>query len=106
MAAMLVDTAELSVEPIREALWMGRQIAYRPGLLHVALRRGVCHKMAYDTLIKAGCRIDYDSFRDGVFEVAVPPKDTLRLAVTLVTSPMFRYVEPDTLESQNKENFH
>jgi len=90
-------------EPLREALWKGEQITYRPGRLKVALRRGVQHRSAYNVLVKAGCRIEYDSFNKGVFDVSVPPKETLRLAGTLGTNPLFRSVEPDILE---KENFN
>jgi len=94
-----MPSATLSIEgqktDLREALWKGRHIVYRPGRLRVALRRGVCHRVVYNALIRIGCRVDYSSFNSGVFEVIVPTKDTLRLAWLLGTnSSMFRYVEP------------
>jgi len=63
----------------------------------------VAHKTAYNALVKAGCKIEYETFHYGVFEAVVPPEDTLRVAWSLGTSPMFRYVEPDIVE---KENFN
>jgi len=86
-------------ETVCDALWKGRQISYRPGLLHVALKRGASHREAYNILVKAGCVIRYDSFVVDVFEVEVPQKETLRLAGFLSTNSLFRYVEPDIVEA-------
>ena len=102
--ASIFATEHVAEQPSREALWRGKHITYRPGRLHIGLRRGVSHKVAYNLLVKAGCQIEYDSFNCGVFEVSVSPKDTLRLASILGTnSLLFRYVEPEILD---KENFN
>lgn len=85
--------------PTREAIWKGRPITYRPGRLHVCLGRGVAHRNAYNLLVESGCRIEYGSFNDGVFEVVVPPQETLHLAGLLGTNSFFRYVEPDVVRS-------
>jgi hypothetical protein len=63
----------------------------------------VPHRTAYNLLVKAGCQIEYDSFNAGVFEVLVPPHETLRLAWILGTSQLFRYVEPDIIEPDEME---
>lgn len=89
----------INLLPPREALWMGKPITYRPGRLHVCLGRGIGHRAAYNLLIKSGCQIEYSSFNAGVFEVLVPPHETLRLAVELGTSDLFRYVEPDIIQA-------
>jgi hypothetical protein len=89
----------------REALWRGRVITYRPGRLRLALRYGVSNKVAYNFLVKIGCHIEYATYCEGVFDVVIPAQYTLRLAGILATSPMFRYVEPDIVTKQEKENF-
>jgi hypothetical protein len=86
---------------VRDALWGGRFIRYRPGRLMVALERGVSNRDAYDYLVREGCGIKYESNASGVVEVVVSPKNTLRMAVILGTSPLFRYVEPDILEKES-----
>lgn len=88
----------INLIPPREAIWNGKQVTYRPGRLNVCLGRGVAHRTAYNLLVKSGCQIEYTSFNDGLFEVLVPPNETLRLAVELGTSDLFRYVEPDIIE--------
>lgn len=89
----------INMIPPREAIWNGKPITYRPGRLNVCLGRGTAHRTAYNLLIKCGCQIEYSSFNDGLFEVLVEPQSTLRLAVELGKSDLFRYVEPDIIES-------
>lgn len=88
----------INLIPPREAIWKGKTITYRPGRLHVCLGRGVAHRNAYNLLVQCGCQIEYSSFNSGVFEVLVPPNETLRLAGALGTNPLFRYVEPDIIQ--------
>jgi hypothetical protein len=94
----------ISLIPPREAIWNGRAIIYRPGRLSVCLGRGTAHRTAYNLLVQVGCQIEYSSFNDGLFEVLVPPNETLRLAVELGKSDLFRYVEPDIIEGDARHH--
>jgi hypothetical protein len=104
----MLNTAEITsaadilnlIKP-REAIWNGKQITYRPGRLNICLGRGTAHRIAYNLLIKSGCQIEYTSFNEGIFEVLVEPRDTLRLAVELSSSNLFRYVQPDIINDDN-----
>ena len=82
-------------ETVSEALWQGKHIVYRPGKLVIGLKRGTCHKSAYDFLIRNGCAIDFAAVSGEKIVVDVRPQDTLRLAGILAISNLFRYVEPD-----------
>lgn len=100
----LTTTADIiNMIPPREAIWNGKPITYRPGRLNVCLGRGITHRTAYNLLVKSGCQIEYSSFNDGVFEVLVEPQNTLRLAMELGKSDLFRYVEPDIIDSKIQE---
>jgi hypothetical protein len=76
----------------RSALWGREIIDYLPGRLVLAIRPGY-NRAAYEAIHSAGGQVVFIT-PTGICEVVVPDKHTLQAAAELVTTGVFRFVEP------------
>lgn len=76
--------------------WCDKRVRYLPGRLHVCLKLGTDDDVGKNQ-IKSICPTAtvYNYMLPGLYEVLVPPNETLTQAEKLLNSNLFRFVELD-----------
>jgi hypothetical protein len=77
-----------------KGMWKKKSVDYTPGRLIAAVKKNVDTSLALKIIEEHGGRIEHIS-PDGILDVSVSPRDTLKIASLLGERVEFRFVSPE-----------